>query len=58
MQVLLELKEDRKKIRAAGGKEFFTTVNDIHTFTEQMGNLSDKIFTLYCYLLQRHLSFR
>ena len=58
MQVLSELKEDTKKIRSADGKEFFTTVNDIHTFTEQMGNLSDKILMLYCYLLQRHLSFR
>ena len=58
MQVLSELKEDTKKIRSADGKEFFTTVNDIHTFTEQMGNLSDKILMLYCYLLQLHLSFR
>lgn len=44
MQVLGELKEDTKKLKSADGKEFFTTVNDIHTFTEQMGNLSDKIF--------------
>lgn len=43
MQVLSELKEDTKKLKSADGKEFFTTVNDIHTFTEQMGNLSDKI---------------
>lgn len=44
MQVLGELKEDTKKLKTIEGKEFFTTVNDIHTFTVQMGNLSDKIF--------------
>jgi len=43
MHVLNELKDDTKKDKTADGKEFYKTVNDIQTFTEQLSNLSDKI---------------
>jgi DNA-binding transcriptional regulator GbsR (MarR family) len=45
MNVLKELKEETKKNKTAEGKEFNKTVDDIHLFTEQLSNLSDKIFT-------------
>jgi len=45
MHVLSDLKEETKKNKTAEGKEFYTMVNDIHTFTEQLGSLADKIFS-------------
>lgn len=45
MHVLSDLKEETRKNKTAEGKEFYTTVNDIHTFTEQLGSLADKIFS-------------
>ncbi len=43
MNVLNELKVETKKDKTAEGKEFYKTVNDIHLFTEQICNLSDKV---------------
>ena len=45
MSVLNELKEETKKDKSADGKEFYKTVNDIHSFTEQLSSLADKIFS-------------
>ncbi len=45
MNVLNELKEERKKDKSADGKEFYKTVDDIHAFTEQLSSLADKIFS-------------
>ena len=45
MNVLNELKEETKKDKSADGKEFYKTVNDIHSFTEQLSSLADKIFS-------------
>ena len=45
MNVLKELKEETKKDKSADGKEFYKTVNDIHSFTEQLSSLADKIFS-------------
>lgn len=45
MSVLSELKEETIKNKTVEGKEFYKTVNDIHSFTEQLSNLSDKIFS-------------
>jgi DNA-binding transcriptional regulator GbsR (MarR family) len=45
MSVLEELKEGTKKDKTAEGKEFYTTVDDIHSFTDQFSTLADKIFT-------------
>lgn len=45
MNVLKELKEETKKIKTAEGKEFYKTVDDIQSFTEQLSTLSDKIFS-------------
>ena len=45
MNVLNELKEETKKDKTADGKEFYKTVNDIHSFTEQLSSLADKIFS-------------
>jgi len=44
MNVLKELKEETKKNKTAEGKEFYKTVEDIQSFTEQLSTLSDKIF--------------
>ena len=44
MNVLSELKEETKKDKTAEGKEFYKTVNDIHSFTDQFSTLADKIF--------------
>jgi DNA-binding transcriptional regulator GbsR (MarR family) len=43
MNVLNDLKQDTKKNQTKEGKEFYNTVNDIHSFTEQLSTLSDKI---------------
>jgi Predicted transcriptional regulators len=45
MNVLSELKEETNKNKTIEGKEFYKTVNDIHSFTEQLSTLSDKIFS-------------
>lgn len=45
MNVLNELKEETKKDKSANGKEFYKTVNDIHSFTQQLSSLADKIFS-------------
>lgn len=45
MKVLNELKEETKKDKTADGKEFYKTVNDIHSFTDQLSTLADKIFS-------------
>ena len=45
MNVLKELKEETKKDKTADGKEFYKTVNDIHSFTDQLSTLADKIFS-------------
>jgi DNA-binding transcriptional regulator GbsR (MarR family) len=45
MSVLEELKEESKKNKTAEGKEFYATVNDIHSFTDQLSTLSNKIFS-------------
>lgn len=45
MEVLAELKEETKKDKSAEGQEFNETVTDIHTFTTQLSELADKIFT-------------
>ena len=45
MNVLNELKEETKKDKSADGKEFYKTVNDIHSFTDQLSSLADKIFS-------------
>ncbi len=44
MNVLNELKEETKKDKTNEGKEFYKTVNDIHSFTDQLSTLADKIF--------------
>ncbi|MEO7767109.1 MAG: transcriptional regulator [Ferruginibacter sp.] len=43
MNVLKDLKEETKKNKTAEGQEFYKTVNDIQSFTEQLSTLSDKI---------------
>lgn len=45
LDVLNELKTETKKNNTAEGKEFYKTVNDIHSFTDQLCSLSDKILT-------------
>ena len=45
MDVLKELKEETMKIKTAEGKEFYKTVDDIQSFTEQLSTLSEKIFS-------------
>ena len=45
MNVLNELKEETKKDKSADGKEFYKTVNDIHSFIDQLSSLADKIFS-------------
>lgn len=45
MNVLNELKEETKKDKTNEGREFYKTVNDIQSFTEQLCTLSDKIFS-------------
>lgn len=45
MSVLNELKEETKKDKTADGKEFYKTVDDIHSFTDQLSTLADKIFS-------------
>ena len=44
MSVLEELKNEVKKDKTDDGKEFYKMVNDIHSFTDQLGTLADKIF--------------
>ena len=44
MSVLGELKDEVKKNKTADGKEFYKMVNDIHSFTDQLSTLADKIF--------------
>ncbi len=43
MEVLSSLKEATKKEKSAEGKEFYTTINDIHVFTTQMSGLAEKV---------------
>ena len=45
VHVLSDLKAETKKNKTDEGREFYTMVNDIHTFTQQLGDLSDKIFS-------------
>jgi DNA-binding transcriptional regulator GbsR (MarR family) len=45
MNVLKELKEETRKSQSAETKEFYKTVSDIQSFTEQLGTLADKIFS-------------
>ena len=45
MNVLSQLKSETKKDNTADGREFYKTVNDIHSFTEQLSGLADKIFS-------------
>jgi DNA-binding transcriptional regulator GbsR (MarR family) len=45
MTVLNELKEETKKDKTVAGKEFYKTVDDIHSFTDQLSTLADKIFS-------------
>jgi DNA-binding transcriptional regulator GbsR (MarR family) len=45
MSVLEELKGEAKTDKTADGKEFYKMVNDIHSFTDQLSTLADKIFT-------------
>jgi DNA-binding transcriptional regulator GbsR (MarR family) len=45
MNVLNELKEETKKDKTADGKEFYKTVDDIHSFTDQLSTLADKVFS-------------
>lgn len=44
MSVLEELKNEVKKDKTDDGKEFYKMVNDIHSFTDQLSTLADKIF--------------
>ena len=44
MSVLEELKNEVNKDKTDDGKEFYKMVNDIHSFTDQLGTLADKIF--------------
>jgi|SRR5690349_20385554 DNA-binding transcriptional regulator GbsR (MarR family) len=44
MSVLEELKNEVKKDKTNEGKEFYKMVNDIHSFTDQLSTLADKIF--------------
>lgn len=44
MSVLEELKDEAKKDKTDDGKEFYKMVNDIHSFTDQLSTLADKIF--------------
>jgi len=44
MSVLEELKNEAKKDKTDDGKEFYKMVNDIHSFTDQLSTLADKIF--------------
>ena len=44
MSVLEELKNEVKKDKTEDGKEFYKMVNDIHSFTDQLSTLADKIF--------------
>jgi len=44
MAVLEELKNEIKKDKTDDGKEFYKMVNDIHSFTDQLSTLADKIF--------------
>lgn len=43
VSVLNELKLETKNDKSAEGKEFYKTVNNIQTFTEQICSLSDKV---------------
>jgi DNA-binding transcriptional regulator GbsR (MarR family) len=45
MTVLNQLKSDAKKDKTEDGREFYKTVNDIYSFTEQLSGLADKIFS-------------
>lgn len=45
MNVLIELKDETKSDSSPEGKEFYKTLDDIHTFTGQLSNLADKIFS-------------
>ncbi|HEY5367590.1 MAG TPA: transcriptional regulator [Hanamia sp.] len=45
MNVLNELKNEVKKDKTADGKEFFKTVDDLYSFTDQLSTLADKIFS-------------
>ncbi len=44
MLVLEELKEETKKNKSAEGKEFYNTIDDIYSFTDQLSKLAEKIF--------------
>lgn len=44
MNMLKELKEETGKIKTTEGKEFYKTVDDIQSFTEQLSTLADKLF--------------
>ena len=44
MEVLEDLKAETKKDKSKDGKEFYEMVNEIHSFTDQVSTLADKIF--------------